>query len=280
MRHLAGEVTDSVDGPTLVRRQLGRRLRTLRETAGKTTSDVSVVASRSKLWRIEEGRTTVRVGDARELARLYGADEDTVDAIGLLAQGTRTKGWWKDYRAIVPDWFSLYVGLESSCNALSTYHSELIHGLVQTPAYAREVILIDGPKDEKIVAARLEMRLNRQRTSLERPDVKIRVVLGAGALAIVIGSPDIMRDQLEHLRIMNTRQNFDIRVLPWRVGAHWGLHGSFTLMDFHDPDDPPVVYEESLAGSRYLEQSSQVEAYRRAFSDLTTRAVPIEEYEP
>ena len=51
-------------------------------------------------------------------------------------------------------------------------------------------------------------------------------------------------------------------------------------MDFHDPDDPPVVYEESLAGSRYLEQTAQVDVYRRAFNDMTRQAVPIEEYTP
>jgi transcriptional regulator with XRE-family HTH domain len=278
VRDLAGEVTVSVDGPTLVRRQLGRRLRTLRETAGKTTSDVSVVASRSKLWRIEEGRTTVRVGDARELARLYGADEDTVDAIGLLAQGTRTKGWWEDYRAVVPDWFGLYIGLESSCNVLSNYHPELIHGLLQTPDYAREVIAIDGPTDDTVISARLRMRMNRQRAALERPDFQLRVILGAGALSLVIGSPDVMTAQVDHLRVIGSRENVDIRVLPWRVGAHLGLNGAFTLMDFLDPDDPPVVYEESLAGARYLEQEGQVAEYRRTFTLLHQQAVSIEEF--
>jgi transcriptional regulator with XRE-family HTH domain len=267
-----------VDGPTLVRRQLGRRLRTLRETAGKTTSDVAVVASRSKLWRIEEGRTTVRVGDARELARLYGADEETVDAIGLLAQGTRTKGWWEDYRPVVPDWFSLYIGLESSCNVLSTYHPELIHGLLQIPAYAREVILVDGPEDDQVISGRLHMRMDRQRAALERADFQLRVIIGAGALSLVIGSPDVMAAQIDHLKVLNKRRNVDIRVLPWRVGAHLGLSGAFTLMDFHDPDDPPVVYEESLAGARYLEQEAQVAEYRRTFTLLSQQAVPIEEY--
>jgi transcriptional regulator with XRE-family HTH domain len=60
-----------VEGPTLVRRQLGRRLRALREAARKTAADVEYVASRSKLWRIEEGKSPVRVADARELARIY-----------------------------------------------------------------------------------------------------------------------------------------------------------------------------------------------------------------
>jgi hypothetical protein len=41
-----------------------------------------------------------------------------------------------------------------------------------------------------------------------------------------------------------------------------------------------VVYEESLAGARYLEQESQVAEYRRTFSLLSEQAVPIEEYTP
>jgi hypothetical protein len=50
--------------PSVARRQLGRWLRTLREEAGKTIEDVTVtgVLGRTKLWRIEHGRTSVRVG--------------------------------------------------------------------------------------------------------------------------------------------------------------------------------------------------------------------------
>jgi hypothetical protein len=118
MRNLAGEVTD----PWTARRSCdvssGRRLRTLRETAGKTTSDVSVVASRSKLWRIEEGGRRSAWATRASSRGSTAPTRTTVDAIGLLAQGTRTKGWWEDYRAVVPDWFGLYIGLESSCNVL------------------------------------------------------------------------------------------------------------------------------------------------------------------
>jgi hypothetical protein len=99
------------------------------------------------------------------------------------------------------------------------------------------------------------------------------VIIGAGALSLVIGSPDVMVAQIDHLKVLNKRGNVDIRVLPWRVGAHLGLSGAFTLMDFHDPDDPRWFTRNLLAGARYLEQEAQVAEYRRTFTLLSQQAV-------
>src|SRR5947209_993640 len=54
-----------ISGSTVVRRQLGRRLRSLRDTAGKTERDVeeATLASRAKLWRIESGKVPAEVAD-------------------------------------------------------------------------------------------------------------------------------------------------------------------------------------------------------------------------
>ena len=51
-------------GSTVVRRQLGVRLRRLRNAAGKTERDVeeASLASRTKLWKIETGKALVAAG--------------------------------------------------------------------------------------------------------------------------------------------------------------------------------------------------------------------------
>src|SRR6266511_2977723 len=66
-RETIGGVVMPLQGPTVVRRQLGRRLRRLREAAGKTERDLEEanLVSRAKLWRIESGRTPVKVPDVR-----------------------------------------------------------------------------------------------------------------------------------------------------------------------------------------------------------------------
>jgi len=79
-----------IQGSTVIRRQLGRRLRKLRDAAGKTERDVEEagLASRTKLWRIEAGKVGVRIADVRTLCWLYGADQATTDALAALATGT------------------------------------------------------------------------------------------------------------------------------------------------------------------------------------------------
>lgn len=271
----------SSQGSTVVRRQLGRKLKRLREDARKTIRSVqdAKLFSESKVARIEAGKIPVKVGDVWTLCRFYGVDSAETDALAALSEGTTSDGWWEEYGDAVPEWFGLYIGLEGTCDGLSYYHPEVIHGLLQTEPYAREVVATDGTRDEKVIERRLEVRRDRKRATLDRPGRSIRVVLGAGALSLVIGTPEVMAGQRDHLRKLNTKEGVDIRVLPWTVGAHPGISGTFTILDFDDVDDPAVVYLESLTGARYLETERQVSEYRRAFALLMEQAVPIEEYD-
>ena len=82
----------------MVRRQLGRRLKKLREDADKTIKSVqdAKLFSESKVARIEAGKIPVRVGDVWTLCRFYSADNDVTDALALLSEGTTPEGWWEE----------------------------------------------------------------------------------------------------------------------------------------------------------------------------------------
>jgi transcriptional regulator with XRE-family HTH domain len=273
--------TGVVVGSTVVRRQLGRKLRRLREDAGKTHADVEAarIASATKMWRIESGKTTVKPGDVWALARLYDVSTDVADALAALASGTHEEGWWEENDAAVPDWLGLYAGLEAVSSLVSTYHPELVHGLLQTPQYAEAVIRANPDLSESVVQQRLSFRLERQRAVLGRPSGVV-AVLGAGALALRVGSDEVMDAQISHLRTIEAGGKVRIRILPWTAGAHPSMKGAFTILDFDNPDDPALVYIETHLGSRYLEQPQQVAEYRRILTRLNDRAVPITEYTP
>ena len=86
------------------------------------------------------------------------------------------------------------------------------------------------------------------------------------------------KPQIEHLRRVARRDNVEIKVLPWSVGAHAAMAGAFRILDFDDPDDPDVVYLESHVGALYLEEPAEVDEYRRIFELIREDAIPVEEY--
>lgn len=273
----------TVTGTTVVRRQLGRRLRRLREQAGKTTADVEAakLASTVKLWRIETGKVPVKIADVRALCWLYGADPASTDALATLAEGTVGQDWWgKGAGGQHIAGFDLYLGLESAAAGISLYQPEVVHGLFQTEEYARAVewgTLLDPTEED--VEHHVRTRLTRQQVLFGRPvPPRIRAVFSEWALTRPVGPPQVSARQRDHLHDVADRDGIDIAVLAAATGPHPGFRGEFALMDFDDPDDPSVVYIETDAGAALVERRDGVARQRRIFERLQELSVPIEEF--
>lgn len=270
-------------GSVVVRRQLGKRLLAMRKAAGKSLDEVheASLGSPPKVSRIENGKTAVRLADARELARFYGADEGTVQAIGQLALGTQTEGWWEAYgQLVVPEWFGLYIGLEYTASSVRAYEVELLHGLLQTEEYARALFEDSSVRfDPADIDKRVKFRMERQQSVFSRVDSpRIEVIVGPGALLRQVGGRTTMRKQVAHLRDLEQRGLVSIRILPWDTGAA-PIRQPFALLDFaDDEEDPAVAYVEVPGGARYLETEQELDHYRNAWSALRERSVPLKEY--
>ena len=268
-------------GSTVVRRQLGRKLRRLRETANKTHEDVAAahIASPTTMWRIETGKVAVKPGVIWALAHLYEASPDETDVLVSLAAGTREEGWWEDYGGAVPEWVGLYAGLEAACTTLYDYQCELIHGLLQTEDYARAVTRSNPSLSEEVVEQRVAFRMGRQHAVFNRSDPgRVVSVMTAGVLRLVVGSREVMEAQIAHLLALTQGGGVEVRVLTETDGVHSAMRGPFTIMDFDDPDDPSLVYVETLVGSRYMERPEHVAEFRGAFRHIQAQAVSLEEY--
>jgi transcriptional regulator with XRE-family HTH domain len=268
-------------GSTVVRRQLGRKLRRLREGANKTHEDVAAahIASPTTMWRIETGKVAVKPGIIWALAHLYEAPPEETDVLVSLAAGTREEGWWEDYGSAVPEWVGLYAGLEAACTTLHDYQCELIHGLLQTEDYARAVTRSDASLSDEVVEQRVSFRMGRQRAVFNRlPPGRVVSVMTSGVLGLVVGSREVMEAQIAHLRALTQGGGVDVRVLTATNGVHSAMRGPFTIMDFDDPDDPSLVYVETLVGSRYVERGDLVAEFRKAFQHIQAQAVSLEEY--
>lgn len=62
-------------------------------------------------------------------------------------------------------------------------------------------------------------------------------------------------------------------------GAHPGLLGGFTVMDFLDPEDPSIVFVDSYVGARYNDREPHVARYRDVFQTIYSRATPVKEHQ-
>jgi hypothetical protein len=267
--------------PSVVRRQLGRRLRRLREDAGHLIEDVSIagVASRTKMWRIEHGRAAVRVGDVLALGRLYGADQTVIDKLVQLAEATTGSGYTEDFEDAVRESIRLYADLEAGATAMADYSCELVHALLQSKDYIRAIMHGNGLLPPEVADRRVAFRLRRQHAFFARPQPgRMDALIAEGALRVQVGSDLVMEAQREHLRVLAGRDGISIRVLPFANGPRPRPTGAFTILDFDDPDDPSVACVENVIETRYIDRADHVERFREVFEQTRAQAVPLEDY--
>lgn len=274
-------------GSTLPRRQVGRYLRDLRQGAGLTIAELArrIERGATTVQRLETGAAgRIRLWDIEAICRVCGADETIVNALKGLAQQGNTKSWWHQYGDLIPLNFDVYMGLEAGARKLTSFQ-ELVPGLLQTPDYARTLTRLAHPSEPDIeIARRVELRGRRQIMLTKKNDpVPFGVILDESVLHRVIGSRRIMEAQLRYLADMGTRDNIDIRILPFGAGIPLGdLTGPFMILDFEDlPEggttEPAVVYAEGYTGDMYFEDPDVVEQYRNAHAGLRRVALTMQD---
>ncbi|WP_327188093.1 helix-turn-helix domain-containing protein [Streptomyces sp. NBC_01334] len=260
--------------PTVRRRRLGAELRRLRQASGLKGTEVAelLMVSQPKISHLENGRRTISPRDVRDLCAIYGVtDPQVIDSLMEMARESGQQGWWHAYGDIPQ---SVYIALETDATSLRTYEPMAIPGLLQTPAYAHAVIwetipllTVEGAR------TRLKVRLRRQHRiyDLARP-LHLRVVLDETALRRAVGSPDIMREQLEHLNALGAEPHITVQILPYTAGAHPGLSGQFSVLHSAG-SSAAVVYLERFTSDLYLDNPSDVEHYSVLHDYLRAQAL-------
>ncbi|MFC8530292.1 helix-turn-helix domain-containing protein [Nocardia sp. NPDC057227] len=264
------------------RRQLGRHLRELRQESGLTIAEVARLIERGAgtVQRLETGTPhRIRLLDIEALCRVLHADQTMTDALMGLARQGNDRSWWHEYGDLIPEAFSVYIGLEAAA-ATSTSFSNIVPGLFQTPSYAEVMIRTAYPDNAASdISRRVQIRLHRQRL-VTRNWQPLRVIelLDEQALHRVVGSPAIMSQQLRHLADLSTRDNIEIRIVPFTAALPLGeVAGPFGILDFAQGTtgtrEPSTVHLEGFTGALYLEQAETVERYRKAHQALSRVAL-------
>jgi transcriptional regulator with XRE-family HTH domain len=259
--------------PTVRQRELGKRLRDLRNQHGLTVEDVAakLLCSATKISRLETGARRPSLRDVRDLCDLYKVGASVADEFMSLARGAREQTWWTQYEDLKLD---PYLGLEQAATAITSYTMYYVPALLQTEAYTRAIIKAIAPKmDPGIYEQRVEARSLRQRRLQGDDRPRYRVLLDEAVLHRAIGGPALMAAQLEKILDAERHGRVVVQVIPFEAGAHAAQDSNFILFEFEDnTNQSSVVFVEGLTGNQYFEKPRDVARYREALDDLRDEA--------
>lgn len=263
--------------PTVRRRRLGAELRRLREGARLTAEQVGEELSchASKIGRIENGRSGVRLLDLKAMLDLYGVtDRTTRDQLIGLAKEGKKRGWWHVYNDVLSPTTAEYLSLEAAAGQIKSYEPILVPGLLQTEGYVRGLMAggrVDASGDE--IDKRVQLRMERQARFMAEEPQDLWVVIGEGALRSRVGGAEVMREQLQRLIRASDQPHVTLQVMPFEVGAHPGIEGAFSVLSFPERDQQDVILVEAMTSTLYLETEQQVSRYKFAFNHIRAAAL-------
>ncbi|MCX5172849.1 helix-turn-helix domain-containing protein [Streptomyces antibioticus] len=265
--------------PTLLKMLVGVQLAGMREDAGLAQEHAARMLgfSPAKLSRIEagKGRRPPTEADVRALLTLYEADSHEASVLLRLLRQAGEPGWWQRYdKRLMPEWFDRLVGLQEAATAIRTFEMQYVPGLLQTPAYARAVVergLPSAPGRE--VERRVELRTRRTEL-LHRPDApQVWAILDESVLLRVLGSRDVMREQLGRLIELARLPHVTVQIVPLDVTHASAPAIPVTYLRFGGADLPDVVYLEQIRSATFLEDRDETEEYRVALDRLADAAL-------
>jgi hypothetical protein len=175
------------------------------------------------------------VGPAVDVQSLGGSDQFVRLAFHLgekfggrvLGAGGLISATWEDVKKVrYPKKVRELGKLEEKAVESQLYDPLNIHGLLQTPEYARALLLMRRPaytedEVERFIAARVARKAVFERD----PAPELSFVLEEWTLRRPLGGRPVLRRQLEHLLEIGQLRNVELQVMPMDREEHAGLAG-------------------------------------------------------
>lgn len=263
---------------TTRRRQLGAMLRKLRARSGMTLEEAGRLADVSKAtvsrYETQAGPVKWLVVDA--LCRGYGAADSEREAVVRLAKDAKQQGWWSSFADSIPESMNLLLTLEDEAVHEDHFSCVYVPGLLQTRAYSTALqeaneVPLEPAEIERLV----DIRMKRQEILSRPKPLRLWAILDESVIRRVVGSPEVMKEQLDRLREANESPHITLQVLPFSKGAHAAALGSFVIIGGTE-SALDVVYVDFHTGSLFLEKDQELERYRLALAYLRAQALDME----
>ncbi|MFC5956847.1 helix-turn-helix domain-containing protein [Streptomyces pratens] len=219
------EVDPDDDWALAVVATVGRQLRLRREAAGMRVGDFAVAVGYSDdlVYKIESGKRIPRPEYLDTADELFNAE----GLISAMKEDVKKVRYPKKVRDLAQ--------MEGRAVELQLYDPLNVHGLLQTPDYARGLLLMRRPaysaeEVERFISARVA-----RKTIFERdPAPELSFVLEEWTLRRPLGGKARLRHQLEHLLEVGQLRNVELQVMPMDREEHAGLAGGIEVLKFED----------------------------------------------
>jgi transcriptional regulator with XRE-family HTH domain len=256
-------------------RELGTLLRQVRESAGLTATELAHMLGQSltTISRMENGRRTSTTTDVIQYVVMCGVTMPEIQPIVEFTRlAERKQGYYLSDERIGGSLQSL-IFHESSAEHSIIYEPLVVHGLLQTPDYARALVTaVNADFTEEWVAGTVRTRMERRRILYLPQPARFTFYIHEQALRLRIGTDRIMHEQLLHLVLTAALDNVTVRIVPSAAGERSAVGGAFHLMKFHE--ERPIVYLENLRdGGLILEDPDYVHSYHELMSMLADVAL-------
>ncbi|MFJ4625591.1 helix-turn-helix transcriptional regulator [Streptomyces sp. NPDC088847] len=255
-----------IDGSMSVPTFYGKELRWKREEAGLSLDAFlkGIFYGKTYLSDIEHGVRRMPLDLARHADRVLGTD-------GFFERNCESVR--KARRSGHAEYFEKVLDAEKHATTIEEWCPMLLPGLMQTPAYARAVVLATHPLslDEEVeekVSARMT-RADLFETDHHTP--QYWVILHESLITDSILPPQETAQQLDRIVELARRRRITPQVLLRKCVAHPFMTGSAMIMTF--PDAPPLFYTEALHSGDTVDDIALVQEYRRSYDRL--RAVAL-----
>ncbi|HEX9537031.1 MAG TPA: helix-turn-helix transcriptional regulator [Streptosporangiaceae bacterium] len=266
--------------PTLRLRRLAAELRRLRADASLTREEITdrTGINEATLYRIESAKARPQTRTLMALLDLYGvAEADRAELLALSRQSGE-QNWLQSFPTELPEPYPTYISFEREARALLNYECLFVPGLLQTEQYARAALQRGTPTGTREEVQRLvEARMSRQAVLTRDPPLRLWAIVDEAALHRPVGGHQVMQAQLRRLAEAAELPQVTLQTIPYEVGGHPGMAGSFAILQFGDDEAADVAYIESQAGDLFLESETDVARFTMIFDNLRALALPPDE---
>ncbi|MER6050652.1 helix-turn-helix transcriptional regulator [Streptomyces sp. NPDC001793] len=244
------------------RKRFAEELRLLRRERGVSLRDLAKVVGwdPSLFGKLENGQTLGGPEVAQALDTYYGTP-------GLLL------AMWEMAAADPSQFkeqFRRYMELEAEAISLWHYCGSVLHGLLQTREYARELLAMGGLKAQEL-DQQVDARIGRQKVLEGDDGPPFRAILSEAALRNSLRDSREWQQQLKYLVEVSRRPNVTLYLLPFGGGLHGLMDTAVTFLRLLD--GRTVTYVENVVGSEMIQEASRVEDLQRRYDAIRDMAL-------